>query len=195
MPHPLTIVVMGVAGCGKTTIGQLLAARLAVPYAEADTFHPPANVAKMAQGVPLDDGDRGPWLAAIADRIARAGPNGGVVVSCSALKRRYRDRLRAADPGAGFVHLAVEPSTVVRRVAGRADHFMPASLVDSQFQTLEPLQPDERGVVVDASRPADQIVDAALVGLRRTAGPAARTAGPAARAKPATRPGRVAGQP
>jgi gluconokinase len=152
---------MGVTGSGKTTVGRLLARRLSVPYAEADDFHPPANVAKMSRGMPLDDTDRDPWLAAIASRIAASGAD-GVVISCSALKRRYRDRLRAADPRVWFVHLATDPQIITDRVSGRTDHFMPASLVESQFHALEPLHPDERGLVVDASRTPDEIVATVL---------------------------------
>src|SRR5215472_2979997 len=123
------IVVMGVAGCGKTTIGRLLASRLGTPYAEADSFHPGGNITKMTSGIPLTDQDREPWLEAIADRIRR---DGRLVVSCSALKRSYRDILRQADPRAWFLHLAIDRETAIARVAGRAAHFMPASLVDSQ---------------------------------------------------------------
>jgi gluconokinase len=156
---------MGVSGSGKTTVGRLLAERLSLPYAEADDFHPPANLAKMSTGVPLDDLDREPWLTAIAGRIAASGADDGVVVSCSALKRRYRDRLRADEPQVWFLHLATDREVIAVRVAGRADHFMPTSLVDSQYQALEPLGFDERGLVVDASQPPEQIIAAALAGL------------------------------
>jgi gluconokinase len=142
---------MGVAGCGKSTVGRMLAAELGVPYAEADDHHPPANVAKMARGIPLDDTDREPWLAAIADRVALSGVDGGLVVSCSALKRRYRDVLRGADPRTWFVHLVVDHATALQRVANRTAHFMPASLVTTQFQALETLGSDENGVPVDAT--------------------------------------------
>lgn len=157
------IVVMGVAGCGKSTIGELLATRLGVPYAEADDFHPSANVAKMQAGIPLTDVDRGPWLAAIADRIA-AGADAGLVVSCSALKRGYRDVLRRADHRAFFVHLVLDEQVALARVGGRGAHFMPASLVASQFAALEPLR-DEAGLAVDATLPATVIIDAVLAAL------------------------------
>ncbi|MBB4740010.1 gluconokinase [Actinoplanes octamycinicus] len=150
--------VMGVAGCGKSTVGRALAERLGLPYAEADAFHPPANVTKMHGGVPLTDADRAPWLAAIADSIK----DGGVVVSCSALKRAYRDVLRGGNPEAFFVHLVLTPETATARVSGRAGHFMPSTLVASQFAILEPLGPDEDGVGVDATLPVDEIVAKAI---------------------------------
>jgi gluconokinase len=136
-PAPL-LVVMGVAGSGKTTFGTALSRRLGVPFADADDFHGPANIAKMAAGVPLDDADRLPWLRAIGTWLSEHLRTGGVV-TCSALRRGYRDLLRERTPSVAFVHLHGDPEAVRRRVAERADHFMPASLVDSQFQTLEPL--------------------------------------------------------
>ncbi|GIF07306.1 gluconokinase [Actinoplanes siamensis] len=148
------IVVMGVAGCGKSTVGRALADRLGVPYAEADDFHPPANVAKMHSGVPLTDEDRAPWLAAIAASMT----DGGLVVSCSALKRAYRDVLRGGNPQAFFVHLVLSPETATARVSGRAGHFMPSTLVASQFAILEPLRPEENGVGIDATLGVDEIV-------------------------------------
>ncbi|CCH33289.1 gluconokinase [Actinosynnema sp. NPDC047251] len=158
MPQP--IVVMGVSGSGKTTAGTALARRLAVPFADADDFHPPANIAKMAAGVPLDDADRAPWLRAVGDWLA-AHPDGGVV-TCSALKRTFRDGLRAAAPAVRFVHLAGDPEVVRRRVAARSDHFMPVGLVASQFATLEPLAPDEPGLVLDLDQPVDALVHAVV---------------------------------
>ncbi|WP_411120765.1 gluconokinase [Streptomyces sp. x-19] len=159
------IVVMGVAGTGKTTIGPLVADALGVPYAEGDDFHPPANIAKMSAGVPLDDADRGPWLDAIgAWAHGRAGHGG--VVSCSALKRAYRDRLRAAAPGVVFLHLAGDRALIEARMAERKGHFMPTALLDSQFATLEPLGPDEAGVAVDVSGTPEQIADRAVTALR-----------------------------
>lgn len=156
-------VVMGVAGSGKTTIGHLLAERLGVVYAEADSFHPPANVAKMTAGQALDDDDRRPWLAAIAAWIRdQVNTDKGGVVSCSALRFQYRDRLREAYPDAWFLHLDIDRARAVERVASRHGHFMPASLVDSQLQTLEPLLPGERGTVVDASAAPEEITRTAL---------------------------------
>lgn len=166
-PHelPLTIVVMGVAGTGKTTIGPLVAARLGVPYAEGDDFHPAANVAKMSAGIPLDDADRWPWLDAIgAWAHGRAGRGG--VVSSSALKRSYRDRLRAAAPGLVFLHLTGDRTLIERRMAERRGHFMPAALLDSQFATLQPLGADEAGVAVDVSGTPEEIAERAAAALR-----------------------------
>ena len=164
MRTPHVVVVMGVAGTGKTTIGPLLAARLGVPYAEGDDFHPPASIAKMSAGVPLDDADRWPWLDAIgAWADGRAGLGG--VVACSALKRSYRDRLRTAAPGIVFVHLAGDRALIEDRMAHRRGHFMPTALLDSQFATLQPLQPDEAGVVVDVSGPPEEIAERAATAL------------------------------
>jgi gluconokinase len=144
MSTPHVVVVMGVSGTGKSTVGRLLADEFGVPYAEADEFHPPANIAKMSSGIPLEDSDREPWLDAIgAWAASRAGLGG--VVSCSALKRAYRDRLRAAAPGLFFVHLAGDRALIAERLAQRRGHFMPGALLDSQFATLEPLQADEYG--------------------------------------------------
>ncbi|WP_338899155.1 gluconokinase [Streptomyces sp. TG1A-60] len=163
-PH-VVVVVMGVSGTGKTTIGLLLAARLGVPYAEGDDFHPEANVAKMSAGTPLDDADRGPWLDAIgAWARGRAGLGG--VVSCSALKRVYRDRLRAAEPGLVFVHLVGDRALIENRVSHRKGHFMPTALLDSQFATLQPLEADEAGVAVDVAGAPEEIADRAVTALR-----------------------------
>lgn len=163
MTNPtVPVVVMGVSGSGKTTVGALLAQRIGVPYVEADDLHPPANVTKMAAGNPLTDDDRKPWLAAIAGQIT-AVP--GVVVSCSALCRRYREVLRRADARAWFLHLALDEEAATQRVVARPGHFMPPSLVASQFQILEPLE-SEPGLVVDATQPAAQIVEAAYRALR-----------------------------
>jgi gluconokinase len=160
MPVPPLLTVMGVSGSGKTTVGAALAQHLRVPFADADDFHPAANVEKMSAGIPLDDADRTPWLHAIGAWQARH--TGGGVISCSALKRSYRDVLRAAAPAQFFVHLAGTPQVIARRVAGRPGHFMPASLVESQFATLEPLQPDEHGVVLDLDRSVDELVEQLL---------------------------------
>ncbi|RAS67119.1 gluconate kinase (SKI family) [Lentzea atacamensis] len=157
---PQLIVVMGVSGSGKTTTGAELARRLRVPFADADEFHPASNIAKMSAGVPLDDADREPWLAAIARWLAEHTDGG--VVTCSALKRAFRDRLRTAAPAAYFVHLAGDSEVVAARVAARAGHFMPVALVASQFAALEPLEPDERGLVLDLDQPVDVLVDTCL---------------------------------
>lgn len=166
--HPHVVVVMGVAGTGKTTIGPLVAAALGVPYAEGDDFHPAANVAKMSASVPLDDGDRWPWLDAIGQWAhGRAGLGG--VVSSSALKRAYRDRLRAAAPGLVFLHLTGDRELIERRMSERKGHFMPTALLDSQFATLQPLGADEAGVAVDVAGTPEDITDRAVAALRRLA--------------------------
>jgi gluconokinase len=154
------IVVMGVTGCGKSTVGLALAERLGVPFGDADDFHSAANVAKMAAGSPLDDADRLPWLRAIGTWLAAHAAT-GAVASCSALKRAYRDVLREAAPEVRFVHLHGDRETVRRRVAGRAGHFMPESLVASQFAALEPLGADENGLVLDFTRPVGELVEEA----------------------------------
>ncbi len=156
----VAIVVMGVTGCGKTTVGTLLAQRLGAPYLDADDFHPAANVTKMRAGTPLTDEDRQPWLAAIAERIAAdTGPR--PVMSCSALKRKYRNVLRQADPRVWFLHLVIDEAAAFQRVASRPSHFMPASLVATQFSQLEPLRA-EAGLAVDATQPPQNIVTAAV---------------------------------
>lgn len=154
---PPLVVVMGVSGSGKTTVGQALADHLGTDYADADTFHSAANIAKMASGLPLDDDDRAPWLLAIGQWLDQHGDEGGVV-GCSALRRRYRDVLRTAAPRLRFLHLAGDTAVVTQRVGDRAGHFMPASLVISQLETLEPLQADECGNVFDLTAPVDVIV-------------------------------------
>ncbi len=131
----LRVVVMGVAGCGKSAVAQRLADLLGLPMREGDDFHPPSNVQKMQEGTPLTDGDRVGWLARIGAELA-AHPE-GVVLSCSALKRSYRDGLRAAAPGLAFVYLHIELAESLRRVANRPGHFYPPSLVASQFDTLQ----------------------------------------------------------
>lgn len=153
--HP-RLVVMGVSGSGKSTVGAALAQRLGVPFADADDLHPPANIAKMTAGEPLDDADRRPWLETIGEWLA-AHPEGGVV-SCSALKRAYRDQLRSHVADLELLHLEGSYEVIARRQASRPGHFMPASLLASQFATLEPLEADERGVVIDVDQSVDEIV-------------------------------------
>jgi gluconokinase len=157
------VVVMGVAGAGKTTVGTRLARALGVEYAEADTFHPPANLEKMASGIPLTDADRWPWLYAIARWIGAHQGSGGVV-SSSALKRRYRDVLRSGGD-VWFLHLHGPRAVIAERMRHRAGHFMPVSLLDSQFTDLEALGADERGLAVDIRATPDQIVSRALTTL------------------------------
>jgi gluconokinase len=153
--HP-TVVVMGVTGSGKTTVGGVLAHQLGVPFEDADDLHSPEAKAKMAAGHPLDDADRAPWLARCATWLA--SESDGSVLACSALKRSYRDILRAGNDGLCFLHLAGDPAVVTERVGHRTHHYMPASLVQSQYDTLEPLQPDEFGVVIDFTLGPEQIV-------------------------------------
>ena len=154
----MMIVMMGVSGSGKTTVGRLVAARLGVPFQEGDDLHPAANIDKMRRGIALDDADRAPWLDAIADWMAANGVGGGVV-SCSALKRRYRDRLRAASaPLLGFVLLQVDAAVAHRRLADRPRHFMPGSLIESQLETLEQPVAEDDIVTLDSTRPMTVIV-------------------------------------
>ena len=156
MTNQSALVVMGVSGSGKSTVGAALAQRLRVPFADADDFHPEANVAKMTAGHALDDDDRRPWLEAIGEWLSEHRDGG--VVSCSALKRAYRDQLRDHLSEALFVHLDGSRDVIARRQSSRPGHFMPASLLDSQFATLEPLEPDEHGVVIDVDQSVDAIV-------------------------------------
>jgi gluconokinase len=153
------VVVMGVSGVGKTTVGKGLAAALGWTYAEGDDFHPEANIARMAAGIPLTDEDRWPWLRSIgawlSDEIA-AGRS--AVVTCSALRRSYRDVLREGRPEVLFCHLTADPDLIGERVGRRADHYMPASLLPSQLATLKPLEPDEPGFEVPAEGDASVVV-------------------------------------
>lgn len=158
------VVVMGVSGAGKSTVGPALAERLGVAYAEADRLHPEANIRKMSAGIPLTDADRWPWLDALAGWIA-AHPAGGVL-GCSALKRGYRDVLRGGGQ-VWFLHLRVDRAALADRLRHRTDHFMPASLLDSQLADLEPLGPDEPGLAVDADQPPDGVVATAVAALSR----------------------------
>jgi carbohydrate kinase (thermoresistant glucokinase family) len=153
---------MGVSGSGKSTAGAALAQRLRVPFVDADALHPPANIAKMTAGEPLDDGDRYPWLEKVGERLA--GHRDGGVVSCSALKRKYRDQLRAHCPGVEFLYLSGSPELIAARLAARPGHFMPAALLQSQLDALEPLGADEAGVTVDAGHDIDAIIDAFVAG-------------------------------
>ncbi|TGB42442.1 gluconokinase [Mycolicibacterium peregrinum] len=151
------VVVMGVSGSGKSTVGAALAQRMRVPFADADDFHPAANIAKMSSGHALDDADRYPWLESIGDWLAEHHEGG--VMSCSALKHKYRDQLRRHCPDVVFLYLTGTPEVIRRRQASRPGHFMPATLLDSQFATLEPLGPDEAGVAIDVDQSIDAIVD------------------------------------
>jgi carbohydrate kinase (thermoresistant glucokinase family) len=169
---PRHLVVMGVSGCGKTSVGRQLAQALGSGFIEGDELHPPANVARMAAGTPLTDVDRAGWLAEIGRRLGQAHAAGtGLVVSCSALKRSYRDGLRAACPGLLFVHLHGSADLLRQRLQKRTGHYMPPSLLDSQLATLQPPAPDEAAITLDISPPTAQVVAAALGQLQATATP------------------------
>jgi gluconokinase len=164
--RPAAIIVMGVSGSGKSTIGALLAERLGWPFADADGFHPAENVAKMAAGTPLTDEDRWPWLDAIAAHIGAARQAGRpVVVACSALRRAYRDRLRAGHGDLIFLHLSGAPEVIAARQAARQGHFMPPSLMASQFATLEDTGDEADAVAVSVADTPQAVVDAAMVAL------------------------------
>jgi len=154
MPFSRPVVVMGVSGSGKTTVGAALADALGLRFVDGDALHPAANVAKMAAGIPLDDADRAPWLDAIGAVLA----DGPVVVACSALKRAYRDRLRDVAPELQLVFLDGSPALLASRMAARPGHFMPTSLLDSQLATLERPDPDEHALTADIAAPAEEIV-------------------------------------
>ncbi|WP_314216001.1 gluconokinase [Pseudarthrobacter equi] len=199
------LVVMGVSGCGKSTVGALLAGRLGVPFLDGDDYHPAANKEKMAAGIPLTDADREPWLARIGQLLAGQDPagqdpaghqpaghksagqdpagavagttgshDGGTpvapIVACSALKRSYRDLLRAAAPDVVFVHLSGSAATIAARMEARAHEFMPRTLLESQLATLEALEPDEAYVVGDITLDPGALVDAVVLQLRSRAG-------------------------
>ena len=155
--------VMGVTGSGKTTVGTMLAQRLGAEFVEGDDYHSPENVRRMASGTALTDDDRADWLRALADRIAEANTaDKGLVVTCSALKRSYRDILRAADPDLTFIFLKGSESLIAGRISGRRDHFMPPPLLESQLATLEEPSPDENVLVCDISGTPQSIVDAVV---------------------------------
>lgn len=162
---PWHVVVMGVSGCGKSAAGESLARALAVPMIEGDAFHPPSNVAKMRAGLPLTDDDRSGWLDRLAEELRRS-PD-GAVLACSALRRSYRDKLRASVADLRFVHLAISEAESLRRVSERDGHFYPPSLVASQFQTLEDPSAEPGVVVVDGTLPKEEVLARALAGLRR----------------------------
>ena len=158
---------MGVSGSGKSTVMTRMRERLDWPSAEADDFHPAANIEKMSSGQPLNDDDRWPWLQALAAWIgAREAMGENCLVTCSALKRAYRDLLRKGHRSVRFVHLVADAEVLQRRIAQRGGHYMPPSLLGSQLDTLEPLQPDEPGIVVSSELTPDQIVDAIETWLR-----------------------------
>ena len=162
-------VLMGVAGCGKSTVGAALAARLGVVYLDGDDLHPAANIAKMSAGQPLTDDDRWPWLDRVGARLADA--EGTVLIGCSALKRAYRQAIATrAGRRVRFIHLAGSRAVIEARMGARQGHFMPVALIDSQFATLQPPGPDEDAVTVDIDQPLDALVEEIL---RRIADPRA----------------------
>jgi gluconokinase len=157
---PCALIVMGVSGSGKSTIGEALAARLGFAFEDGDRFHPASNVAKMSAGIPLTDEDRWPWLRAIAEEIDRVGDAGGhVVIACSALKRAYRDILVHGRRDVRIVFLQGTPPLIASRLAQRKGHFMPPGLLESQFKTLEPPGADENPVTVSIDAAVEKIVD------------------------------------
>ena len=160
---------MGVSGSGKTTVGRLLAQALKLPFQDGDELHPPDNIARMAAGVPLTDADRQGWLESIGRRLAVAGGRrrDGVVVACSALKRAYRDQLRAAAPDLQLVHLHGDTALLAERLAARRDHYMPASMLPSQLAALEAPGPDEGAMAFDVAQPPEAIVESVCRQLRK----------------------------
>jgi carbohydrate kinase (thermoresistant glucokinase family) len=166
----MRMVVMGVSGCGKSSVGLALAEALGARFIDGDDLHPLANKTKMAAGIPLDDDDRWPWLDLVGAALAEesldsgGGPEGctGTVVACSALKRKYRDWILAAAPGTVFIHLEGPRELLADRMSSRGDHFMPLALLDSQLATLEPLQPDEPGKTYSIELTVPQLVTSIL---------------------------------
>jgi gluconokinase len=155
-----TIVIMGVSGCGKSTIAAAVCQRTGAYLIEGDAFHPPENVRKMSAGMPLDDADRQGWLERLAqETLDQLQLSQRVVLTCSALKRRYRDTLRSVVPDLGFVFLALTPEQAAQRVSHRRDHFMPASLIESQFRDLEPPTGEPLVLTTDATQPVDVIAE------------------------------------
>lgn len=158
------VVVMGVSGAGKSTVGERIAATLGLPFRDADDFHPSTNIAKMSRGEALDDTDRTPWLDAIGAHLAGHAGH-GCVVTCSALKRAYRDRLRAIAPTTQFLFLNGDPTLIAARQESRKNHFMPASLVASQFAALEPPAPEEHAILLDVAEPPEALAAYAIAAM------------------------------
>jgi gluconokinase len=158
----LRLVIMGVSGCGKSTVGEGLAKALHLPFLEGDSLHPPRNVALMAAGTPLTDEDRAGWLDTIAARLAALPDDEGLVVSCSALKRAYRDRLRRAAPDVRFVHLHGTTALLAQRLLQRQHLYMPPTLLDSQLATLEMPTADEHVIALNIADPVPQLLQQAL---------------------------------
>lgn len=163
----ITVVVMGVQGVGKSTVGRLLGDRLGVPFIDGDRLHPQRNVESMAAGIPLTDADREPWLHAVGETLA-AHSETGVVVACSALRRAYRDLIRSHDPHVHFVEPWGPIELVAERVGARSHEYMPATLLRSQYDTLEPLSDDESGLRVSVVETPEKIVDTVVAALTGT---------------------------
>ncbi|WP_104827010.1 gluconokinase [Rhizobium sp. NXC24] len=162
--RPRRFVIMGVSGCGKSSVGAALAYRLSGIYIDGDDLHPAANVAKMSAGVPLTDADRWPWLNSVGDCLAQAEET--VLIGCSALKQTYRDKIRAAVEGrVRFIHLAGKKEVIAARLQTRQGHFMPAALLESQFASLEPPGPAEQAITVDIDQPFDAVIAAIIAAL------------------------------
>lgn len=166
------IVVMGVSGAGKSTVGAALAARLGAAFIDSDSLHPPANVQKMASGTPLTDEDRWPWLKLVGAALSAESPN-GAVIACSALRRPYRDAIRAMAPSTAFVLLEVATPVLQDRMTLRPGHFMPASLLISQLETLEPLEADEIGLILTSEEGIESTADRICCQLKSLHGPGA----------------------
>ncbi len=164
--HPVQVVVMGVSGVGKSSVARAIRDRTGWAFVEADDLHSPTSIAKMTAGQPLTAEDRRPWLLTIRDRmrglIAAGDP---AVITCSALQRVHRDLLREAGPQVFFLHLVADEATLAERVRRRHDHFMPPSLLRSQFETLQPLEDDEPGVVISVESPFAQVLAESLAAL------------------------------
>jgi|SRR5579864_4372055 len=168
----MLLVVMGVSGAGKTTIGRLLAERMGAQFLEGDQFHPPANISKMRRHEPLEDADRWPWLDRLAAELSRAEAKGrGVVLTCSALKRSYRDRLRSGAPSLRFIYLRGEPGVIEARLRQRQGHFMPPDLLASQFQALEAPRLDEAALTVSIEGTPEEIATVVVARLAASPSP------------------------
>ena len=164
---PRRIVLMGVAGCGKSAVGAALAERLDATYLDGDDLHPEGNIAKMSRGEPLTDDDRWPWLTLVGQKLAE--PDGILILGCSALKRRYREHIRKeAGAPVTFVHLAGSRELIAARMSARSGHFMPTTLIDSQFAALEPPAAGENAITVDIDNTLVRIVDAIVTHLEET---------------------------
>lgn len=162
--QPRRFVVMGVSGCGKSSVGAALAARVAGVYVDGDDLHPPANASKMSAGIPLADADRWPWLDRVGARLALADDT--ALIGCSALKRVYRDRIRSVvGAPVSFIHLDGTKETILRRLEARRDHFMLSALLESQFAALEPPGADEQAITVNIDQPLDMVVAAIIAAL------------------------------